>query len=45
MSSAGIRAVLIIFKNMQKVKKDFSMKNITPDVFDILNMIDITSFF
>ena len=44
-SSAGIRAVLIIFKKMQKVKKDFSMKNITPDVFDILNMIDITSFF
>ena len=43
-SSAGIRAVLIIFKRMQQVKKDFSMKNIQPDVFEIMNMVDFTSF-
>lgn len=43
-SSAGIRAVLIIFKKMQAEKKDFSLKNIRPDVFEILNMVDFTSF-
>ena len=43
-SSAGIRAVLILFKKMQKDKKGFSLMNICPEVYDILNMVDLTSF-
>ena len=43
-SSAGIRAVLMIYKRAAGIKDGFSLKNISPDVLEILKTTGFTKF-
>ncbi len=43
-SSAGIRAVLMIMKRSKKLGAEFDLKNITPDVFEILQTTGFDRF-
>lgn len=41
-SSAGIRAILMLFKRTSGIKDGFSLRNIRPDVLEILNTTGFT---
>lgn len=44
-SSAGIRAILMLFKRTKELKDGFSLRNIRPDVLDILNTTGFNDLF
>lgn len=44
MSSAGIRAMVMLFKRTKGIKNGFSMRNLRPEVLEILDLTSFTSF-
>jgi anti-anti-sigma factor len=44
LSSAGIRAILMLFKRTKGIKDGFSLRNIKPEVLDILNTTGFSEF-